>query len=580
MLKCGDISTFRAILTMSTYNYQQYTQSKQFIPASSAAPSRQKKKKDVSLPSMYPVALYEAVRVSCTRRAIDENPNNSLNVHVEPITKIYNTDAGQVTLVLYGSDLLKLWCKSLLSIPIWCKSVTVEKTLKNKKGSNIYGQIKSETVRCLSVPSREEIVDYFHDDPSLCGYMLFAASQVQLCLISPPGFAPDLLQPHQILPNAPPKSTDVTTPTNICKQMRLAKLGYAKCALKPQEMQVWVDFHNAETARLKYIIDGFNKAAVSDSTLRSLSENQIDAYNGMVAAKMIDYAAQADNNSSYQSHGEYGNIRSTGSVVNPAIVMYQQLAASSKSAKQPNVANKNRKAYEAMCEEYFSCTGHKLDARAEMDAKTMPLRLADLQWMRSVSSGNQLLTFSHDPDRNRPFAIDTVNYPQPYARRQQQQYQQPQHQQSQQPQQQQQIPPQQLQQQAVYQPPNQHLYGGIARQSRPPVSPIDIQRNMANSAQVLATRPQPIATLQNVKGLPSISRGADSTAHQQQAMQMLGQQPYPQQPAPQYTAPGASVVVNSTVSAVQALAHDDDVDDVPPAESDDEVDDAPPADDE
>lgn len=422
--------------------------------------ARAKKQKDKPVPLLFPASLYSAIRSSCVYLTLDDNPDNTLNRNSSPMVRRYAVNNTAVDLFCYTPDLLKMWLRFLVTQPLWSRTITVSKPIKSKSGYGTYGSNGTVDMRCLHIPSSKEVQQAAASSGMSVDELQNCANQIVSLLINIGPPATRLLSPSDVAPHSIPSSSQVTTPGNITKQARLSDIGYTKYGLSGQETAEWEGFYTMEVARYKYVLAQVSSTRVSDASIKSLSDTDRGLYNDYAISSYIGAMSQynvpvATVDSSAMNKVSHGNA------VNPAILAYQHLAATTKNNKFVTGPSNNKK-YSDMIEKYHRLTRFKLDLKSEKLAKTLPFRSSDIEWMEGLSNEYQLIQFTHNQSSNRPEVVmsSVQHLVSPHPQSQQQ---------VQQPRQTQQLPQQMIQQQVPYQSPQP----SYAQQRQAPYVPVN-----------------------------------------------------------------------------------------------------------
>jgi hypothetical protein len=394
--------------------YQPYQQQQLVI-------AKPKKAKDKPIPTIFPASLYSAIRSSCIYLALDNNPENPLNNNSSPIINTYTINGVDTQLFYYSPDLLKMWLRFLVSKSPWSKTVKVQKVKKSKSGYTTYQSEGTDDVTCLYIPTDTELTNAASSDYMTIDELRYCANQIRSYLISVGPSSTRLLLPTDILVGSVPAANQVTTPNNITKQSRISEIGYSKCALDPTEASKWNSFYTMEIARFKYILAQVTHTRVTDASIRSLNETDRNVYNQHAVSNYIGMMSQYGP-SLQQSDTVVTNKVSSGNAINPALIAFQNIAATTKNNKPAGGISSNKK-YSVMIENYYRLTRFKLDAKSEKAAKTFPLRSCDIDWMEDLIHKYPLIMFVHNPSTNRPEVVQSSIQSIPLL--QQSHYQQP-----------------------------------------------------------------------------------------------------------------------------------------------------------
>lgn len=363
-----------------------------------------KGKKEIVLPVLIPVGAYEAFRVCCVFMAFDENPNNALNRNSNPIVRVHKSGNITVTVALYGIECMKQCFRVLSNIGLWSREVKVERRRKQK--GNPSGQLVSTyvNVKCIHIPTKEEIYAWTND-PNFREDLMFAARQIKALFLSPKSEVDRLLEPTDIPFGTVPMFEHVTSPNNIVKQERLENMGYAKTPLRQEELTAWLQYNQSEINRLKYCVHTVTGSRISDNALRSLSDKRAEDYSDMLITNLVNNMS-ATQYSSYSSNSAHANKISSGKFVNQGLLSYQMdLATNKAKGDSPSMQKK----YEFIRDEYSKLTGHTLNVADEKKGKTLPIREQDLMWMNNVRTSNPNARFRFDcnvPPFGRPFLLE------------------------------------------------------------------------------------------------------------------------------------------------------------------------------
>lgn len=386
------------------YPYSPYVpNSTQAIIKSSRNTSNKSRKAAEIMPACFPLELVMATNLTCIYQAIDENTSNTLNADSEFITVRFTTGNGNVTFTYYSGDLLKKWLKELAATDLFGREIHVVKTT-----TKTFNNVKTRTnntikVRCLQVPSEEQIERCTDLDYDAKRAYMFAAVQIRKYLLRPDRKDVYLIEPDNIVFNAQPDSTMVTTPTNIAKLDRLVKLGFNKLAIRDEEKERWKRFHSAETERYNYVSQLRSGSTVTDSVLRSLPDSQCLAYNNMA---INDFATS--NGAFYPDDENMPIIRqrvSKGSIINPGVLQYQKLnneARNNKSANSENIT------YKDMIKVYRTLTGTLLDINTEKQQKLLDTRLHDIGLIQAEINSGIRRIYVHNKVTNRIQCVDSI----------------------------------------------------------------------------------------------------------------------------------------------------------------------------
>ena len=459
-------------------------------PSQPQLAAKKSKAKGTPLPCFIPVALYEAIRISCIYMALDNNPSNPLNAHAEPMTRSFNGN----TVCMYAQDLLKQWLRFLCTNPLWSQTVIVDKVTKSKRGHLMQTTTTRVNATCVVMPSTADIRSVAGDNVQLGSELTFIATQLQNCLLRP-GSNDQLLQPSQVPLGMIANYKSVTTPVNVVKQERLHRLGYGKIALKGADTMLWDAYYRSEAARLKYVLSNVLGVSVNDAAINSLTNEEAELHNSMLISSMIE-ASQGGQE--YMQHGDYLNKASEGVAVNPSLVAYQRVAA---TAKVTRTDNPDARAYQDMINEYHRITGFRLDSKVEKAQKTLTFRLQEIEWARGLMASNPWCSVGYNQTTGRMYPISQQPFVAPGTVTADTQTSH--------------VPVvapvvaprQQLQPQPQVQPlaPRHMLYGNPPTQSKPQVSPSDVQKHMATApAYVPAAAIRPIAAAPAYPAMPPV----------------------------------------------------------------------------
>lgn len=365
--------------------------------ASSARSQGPRKRREVPLPIAIPSAMFRAIRDSCTYLAIDDNPANPLNGHRAAVSRVHHIKGRDVTVCCYSSDLLKFWLAFLLQIPLWSRQVRVQRPSSSRAGHVTTGSTNVANVRCLHLPTPDEIAQATGDDHATADDIARVASVIRRLLVDVGHESERLLLANDAAMEGTVSADRIASASNLVKLDRLTRLGYNKMSLTPGDAAEWSHFYHSELARIRYATNSLNAARISDSTLRNLSSSESETYNNIVVDNLLEALPQGDDGDRdlYGSLDDADLKINPGNAVNPGVIRMQEMANAAKTSRQPGDGGINKR-YKGMIEHFGSLCRHKLDIVAEKRNNTLEYRLGEIARAEAMLAINPMFAFTYD----------------------------------------------------------------------------------------------------------------------------------------------------------------------------------------
>lgn len=357
-------------------------------PQDTGIKKKRRTKREIPIPIIIPEALYAAIRTTCTVNALDENPNNKLNEHSQPILVPASRKDPNAKHALYAVDLLKKWVAYLVTQPIWCDIVETPKMSKTKFGSVVASATEVNRTSCLRLPSSAEIEEYCEGNARGAKILKTTRELLKTTLLR----GDDLMSLKDMPLGTMGDPATIMSPVNICRVERMDRLAMSRYTLATADRKRWEEFYVSEKARLAYVTGMISSTRVSDKILRGLGDSESAEYNRQVVEGAII------NISSSKVVGDAFDgaltVRSKGRSVNPALVQQYDIVSKSKATKDNDKINP-MDMYKAMCKKYRTLTGHQLDPKEEKKGETYSFRMGDIEWAEELRVSRPSYRFVH-----------------------------------------------------------------------------------------------------------------------------------------------------------------------------------------